>query len=329
MSDTNITTFDLPNYIGELFQKGQRPNTTLQLLGGTSGWTPYASWEFPVGQQYEVAAHASSTARLEGANAPDATGIVRSQITNVTQIWQETVRVTYSKLAAGQQLSGLGIGGESDPVADELAFQTSAKLEFMARNLNWTLLNQTYNKPSDNSAARRTRGLRQAITTNTVAAGDEDFNLDMVDELFAQIVEQGGTDDGENMIALAGPAQLRKMNEFFRKDKLKVDEDRFVGGVRVRTVYSTFGVLNFALERDMPTDEIAFVNFDVIRLVATPVPGKGVLFREELAKTGASESYQIYGEMGLDHGPEWHHGKITGLGDSFTSGSASASGSAS
>lgn len=329
MSDTNITTFDLPNYIGELFQKGQRPNTTLQLIGGIRSWTPYQSWEFPVGQQYEVAAHASSTARLEGATAPDATGIVRSQITNVTQIWQETVRVTYSKLAAGQQLSGLGIGGESDPVTDELAFQTSAKLEFMARNLNWTLLHQTYQKPVNNSSARQTRGLRQAITTNTVDADGAGFNLDMVDQLFADIVTQGGTDDGENMIVLSGPAQLRKMNDFFRVNKLKVDEDRFVGGVRVRTVYSTFGVLNFVLERDMPADELLFVNFDVVRLVATPVPGKGVLFREELAKTGASESYQLYGEMGLDHGPEWHHGKITGLDASFTSGSASASGSAS
>ena len=326
MSDTNVLSYNLPNYIGELFQKGQRPNTTLQLLGDIGSWRPYASWEFPVGQQYEVADHTSSTARLEGADAPAATGIVRSPITNVTQIWQETVRVSYTKQATGQQLTGLGIGGQSDPVNDELNFQTGAKLEFMARNLNWTVLNQTYNKPADNQAARRTRGLREAITTNTVAAGDEDFNLDMVDELFGKIVANGGTSDGENLFALAHPAQLRKMNEFFRKDKLKVDEERFVGGVRVRTVWSTFGVLNFVLENDAASDELLFVNFDVAQLVATPVPGKGVLFREELAKTGASESYQLYGEIGLDHGPEWHHGKITGLGDTF---GTSASGSAS
>jgi hypothetical protein len=315
MANTNWVSFDLPNYIGELFQKGRRPNTTLQLIGGIGSWRPFPSWEFPVGQEYEVASHASSTAALEGATAPEHAGIVRSPITNVTQIWQESVRVSYTKQAASQQLTGLGIGGESDPVTDELAFQTGAKLEFMARNLNWTLLNQTYNKPANNSAVRRTRGLRQAIVTNTVNAAGEAFDLDLVDDLFAKIVASGGTDDGENMIVLANTAQLQKMNAFFRADKLKVDEERFVGGVRVRTVYSTFGQLNFVLERDMPQDELLFVDFDVMQLVATPIPGRGVLFREELAKTGSFESYQIYGEMGLGHGPEWHHGKITGLDD--------------
>ena len=42
-------------------------------------------------------------------------------------------------------------------------------------------------------------------------------------------------------------------------------------------------------------------------------PGKGVLFYEELSKTGASEKGQIYGQLGLDYGPEEFHGKITGL----------------
>jgi hypothetical protein len=319
MADTNYTSYDLPNYLGELFRKGDRPNTTLQLIGGTGGARAFRSWEFPVGQEYSIPDHAASRARLEGADAPDHAGVVRSPVTNVTQIWQEKILVTYTAEAAGQQLTGLGIGGETDPVVSELEFQTSAKLELIARNLNWTALNQTYNKPADNQAARRTRGLREAIVTNTVAAGGESFNLSMVDDLFSQIVSNGGTADGENMIVLAGAAQLRKMNEFFRTDKLKVDEERFVGGIRVRTVWSTFGVLNFVFERDAHDEELLFVNFDVVRLATTPHPTKGVLFREELARTGSAESYQVYGELGLDHGPEWHHGKITGLNATFGS----------
>jgi len=47
--------------------------------------------------------------------------------------------------------------------------------------------------------------------------------------------------------------------------------------------------------------------------VFLPVPGKGFLFYEELAKSGASEKGQIYGQIGLDHGPEIYHGKLTGL----------------
>ena len=43
------------------------------------------------------------------------------------------------------------------------------------------------------------------------------------------------------------------------------------------------------------------------------VPGKGVLFLEDLAKTGAADRKQIYGEIGLAHGPAFLHATITGL----------------
>jgi hypothetical protein len=47
--------------------------------------------------------------------------------------------------------------------------------------------------------------------------------------------------------------------------------------------------------------------------VFTPVPEKGLLFYEELSKTGAGTSGQLFGMMGIDYGPEEHHMKITGL----------------
>jgi len=44
-----------------------------------------------------------------------------------------------------------------------------------------------------------------------------------------------------------------------------------------------------------------------------PVPGKGVLFYEELSKVGAAETGQIFGQFGLDYGPKEFIGKISGL----------------
>jgi len=315
MAHTNTTTYDLPNFIGELFEKGQRPNAFLQMIGGINSYRPIKSTEFSVGQQFEIPDHRASRARLEGADAPDHNGVVRSQMTNVTQIVQESVVVSYTKEGASQQLSGVNLGGAIDPVQSELDFQTGVKLEFIARNLNWSFLNQTYQKPVDNTTPRRTRGLLPAITTNVVDNGGtpRPLSLELFDDVMAMMVDSGAIADGENVIALANTAQLRKLNELFRTEKIKVDSERFIGGIRVRTVYTTFGVLNFALEHDMPQDQIALVNFDAIGLVATEIPGKGVLFREELARTGASYKYQIYGELGLDHGPEWLHGKITDL----------------
>ena len=37
MADTNTLTFDLPNYVGQLFQKGSRENALLQLIGANNG----------------------------------------------------------------------------------------------------------------------------------------------------------------------------------------------------------------------------------------------------------------------------------------------------
>ena len=67
-----------------------------------------------------------------------------------------------------------------------------------------------------------------------------------------------------------------------------------------------------------PAGTALLLNLDVISHVYQPVPGKGNFFLEPLAKTGAGEKYQLFGQLGLDHGPEWYHGKFTGIATTFT-----------
>jgi len=43
------------------------------------------------------------------------------------------------------------------------------------------------------------------------------------------------------------------------------------------------------------------------------IPGKGHFFEEELAKVGAADRRQLYGEIGLEYGNEKAHGVIRGL----------------
>lgn len=58
---------------------------------------------------------------------------------------------------------------------------------------------------------------------------------------------------------------------------------------------------------------------DVKKLFAkqVKVDYKGNFFLEQLAKTGAGEKYQLFGQIGLDHGAEWYHGKFTGISTTF------------
>lgn len=313
MASTNTTTYELPNFIGRLFMKGkQYPNTTLRLLGGITGYATIQALEFPVGQQYSLPNHQSDKSRLEGAVAPDFTGITRSATDNIMQVWQERVVVSYSKMAAQQSVAPITIAGETNPVVDELTFQTDAVLEVMSRNLNYTLLNGVYRKPTTNALSRKTRGFLQAITTNVIAAAGASLSLKMLEDFQQAMLDAGAMADGDTVVFLANSTQLRKLNSLFNADK-NANDTRIIGGVRLREVLTTFGSVRFVYEPELPQDTLLCVNFGVCRLMAMPIPGKGVMFREELARTASAIEYQIYGELGLDHGLEYFHGKITGL----------------
>lgn len=314
---TQSSTFNSPNFIGQLFMRGARPNTTLQLVGGITGYQTTTSTEFSTSQNFDVGDHKTDSSRKEGAPAPDASSVTRDQASNVVQIWQEKVSVTYTKQAATGQLSGLNVAGQNNPVVSELDFQTGATLERMARNLNWVLVNGVYQKPVDNTTPRKTRGVLSAITTNVQAlTAGTDLTKKHFERSMQQLIDSGGIADGDNVLCLANTVQLSKINALYESEFNKTSQSRDVGGIRIRTILTAFGTINFVLEQDLPQTVLAFVNFGVMSLVALEVPNKGVLFREALAKTGASEDYQIYGELGLNHGPEYMHAKITGLKDS-------------
>lgn len=88
------------------------------------------------------------------------------------------------------------------------------------------------------------------------------------------------------------------------------DRSRTVGGVAVTTLVTSFGTFGIAMDRYMPTNAIALVDMSYLNPVTLPVPGKGVFFTEALAKTGAYERMQIYGEIGFEYGPRSCHGLI-------------------
>jgi hypothetical protein len=69
------------------------------------------------------------------------------------------------------------------------------------------------------------------------------------------------------------------------------------------------------LNRHMPATDLACLSLEECAPRFLPIPGKGFLFQEDLAKVGAADRTQIYGEIGLEYGLETHHGKISNLSD--------------
>src|SRR5690606_28988798 len=115
-------------------------------------------------QTYDLRANGPRQ-KLEGQDAPQATSRIRSNVTNILEIHHEAVSVSYTKQAAIGNRAGLAQNG-IQPVTNEFAWQTDQHLKQMKLDLEWSFLRSTYQKPSDNTKERKTRGLLPAIQTN-------------------------------------------------------------------------------------------------------------------------------------------------------------------
>lgn len=383
------TTYNLPNYTGILYGLSPAETPFFSAIGGLSGGKQTTSTAFEW-STYDLRTAAQNVA-LEGASAPTAQERVRGNVTNLVQIHQEKVSVSYSKLAA----VGLKSGANNDlpnNVPNELDFQTRVMLTQMARDIEFSFINGVYQAPGDNSTARKTRGLVSAISTNVTAKatstvedlsaatdtvtetatalanGDKIIFTDVgastgievgriyyvvnkstnafkvsltsggsaitigtatvsyrvpwtttlatshVEDGLQQVWDNGGITDMETATLIVNSVQKRAVSSAYGNAYGKYTEtSRTVAGVAVDTIVTDFGTVNVMLNRYAPADAIIIATLGECAPVYLETPGKGHFFAEPLAKTGASDDVQLYGEVGLEYGAEKHHGIITGL----------------
>jgi hypothetical protein len=307
------TTYDLPNYGGELVLVTPADTPFLSSIGGLSVEDTdlvIAATEFT--WQTEDLAAAAQPANLEGA-APTIEERTRASFSNVAQIFQYGVEVSYSKLAARQQLANLG-NGSVNPVQDELDHQIELKLKTAARDVNYSFVNGAYQKPANNLTARKTRGILAAISTNVTAAGGAALTEAMVLDMIQGVYDARGVHQELMPVLMTNSTQKRKLSKIFITDKNYREETRNVGGVNLQIIETDFGLIGIMLERAMPSTALVFAHIRMCKPKFLVIPGKGFMFVEPLAKTGSSEKYQLYGEVGLEYGDEVAHAKITGLG---------------
>jgi hypothetical protein len=313
------TTFNVPNFVGDLFAETPTDTPFLSAIGGLTGGESTASTLFQW-TGYDLRDAASDRQRTEGAMAPDPEHRTRFNVTNVVEIHQETIELSYTKLAATGQFNStgsthpgaVGITG-SNAVMAEADWQIRQALVQIARDVEQTFISGSFAQPRDNSAPRRTRGILEAIETNTIPAGGELLTHDRVIDLLQKVWENGGITEQDTAAIMCNGFQKRMLTKLFVTDANYQEQTRDIGGVSVTTIITDFGRLNVMLNRYMPHDEIAVISLEQCAPVFLLVPGKGFLFIEPLAKVGAAERSQIYGEIGLRYGNEKTHGKITGL----------------
>lgn len=385
------TTYNLPNYTGLLFGLTPADTPFFSAIGGLTGGRQTTDVEFEW-ETYDLRAAGQNVA-LEGQAAPTPQNRVRANASNILQIHQEAVGVSYTKQAATGRLSGLASAGGANPVLNELDWQTRTMLSQMVRDINWSFINGTYQKPVDNSTARKTRGLLAAITSNVtnvagvgttgaaaastdlitatahgLVAGDTvrfnsvgaatplstalvyyvsatglaantfsvsltkggtvvDITVDgtvnwnkgtaltkaHIDATAQLAYDNGGLTGGMPTMVVGSAQKLAITTAYTAAGYVTKELAGNIGGVVVDQIATDFGPMGIMLDRAMPQDTIAIVTMGQLQPVFLEIPSKGHFFEEPLAKTGAQDQNQLYGEVGLAYGNQMTHAKITGL----------------
>lgn len=309
------TVWNCPNYTGELYLIGANQTPFLNMVGGLQGnqVRTVGDFQFSLAQPYALEA-ASQPAITETASltAPTPWTYVRGQDVNTVQIFQRQISTSYAKQSVTGQIvadptTGLVDQKDNQPVQNELDFQITAHMRQLSLNIDYTFLNGTYQQATAANVAAKSRGIITACATNTVAAGGAQLSKALIDQLLRLMATNGA--EFVNPVVCVNAYQKQQITGVYGY----APEDRNVGGANIKQIETDFAILGIVWAPNVPAGTLLIADLSTCAPVYLPVPKKGVLFYEELSKTGASEKGQIYGQIGLDYGPEEYHGTITGL----------------
>lgn len=313
-----MTSHNLLNYSGMLFNLGNTKTPFSTLIGGKSRNTQ--SWKFATSLTYTTGGGVSQPAITETASltAPNPEFVARTQNVNVCQIFQKALQISYAKQSSMDQLSGLNIAGAEANPANELDFQVANAMAAMANDIEYTFINGAYQDGTYDDVAYKTKGIIAAISTNATALTTAaPLGFWMVAEAIEGIAAHNAPTD--SLVLMTNPVHIMQINADASANGLTVvPASREVNGLKIDTLVTPFGSIGLLPNARVAAGTAVIVNPTVCSPVFMPVPGKGNFFLEPLAKTGASDAYQIYGQAGLDFGSENYHAKITNLTTTFT-----------
>ena len=310
------TSFGVLNYSGMLFNKGNTRCPLSSIIGGRAKTTNHV--EFVTGQEYTTDGGTQpAISENDSLTAPEASVVTRAQKTNVTQIFHETVGISYGKMSNMGTLNGINIANQQANPMNELDFQVAAKMQKVNRDIEFTFVQGEYSKATTDATVNKTRGLNTAITSNVVAMASKPLGLWNIADGVKKVYEANAPQDG--LVLWCDATTLFQVNADAVQNGLTViPAAREINGIKLSSVVTPLGIVYLYLGEFLPKGTAFLLNLDVLAPVYQPVPGKGNFFLEQLSKTGAGEKYQLFGQIGLDHGPEWYHAKFTGIAQTFT-----------
>ncbi|MGB3413169.1 MAG: DUF5309 family protein [Microbacteriaceae bacterium] len=206
------TTFNLPNYVGELFNVSPSETPILSAIGGLTGGEETKSPEFEW-QEEDLRDSEENRSRLEGANAPDGDARVRRNVKNIVERHQETVDVSYTKQAATGQHAGVN-NDQNNPVTNEMDHQIELALKAKAVDIELSFLMGQKHVPANNTEAPKTGGLIQAINTNVINLGEAHDGLTAATDTITEVATTLANGDAVRFTSV-GVATAIRLNRVY------------------------------------------------------------------------------------------------------------------
>jgi hypothetical protein len=231
----------------------------------------------------------------EGADARDSKYKARNNLSNITQIFDDTVKISGTAQATAQY----GI--------DDLYLYERMKIQDrLALELENALVNGIKFESGDR---RMMGGIRQFIKTNITDAAAAALTWDMINTEMYKIMSAGGMKDATRHVLMCSPFQNTALTKL-DKDVVRTTLDATGTGRNITTVTTNYGVLPIITNINFKPDEVMIL--DANRMKAKPLNGRAFT-HEYLGHTGDNIKGQVIGEYTLGFKQEEAHSRIKNL----------------
>ena len=313
---------DTLNYRGELFAIGAQQAPFLTAISRNA--KRVSAQKFPIAVPWALSAAAQTVQSEDAAMAEGTpTTTTLAQDTNVIQIQKYDVEATLLKQSLNGQFIGINADGFGAGLSN-LEFQKMVGLKQLAVNADFSFLQGAFVDVGNSATAVSTRGLKNAITANTVPAGGLKLSKTMIEELVRKMVASGAL--WGDIAFLCNAFQFQMLNDIYGF----APQDRNVGGTAIARFFVPGGPaagIPALFDPQMPTDQAYLADLSICAPVFLPVPPSMDEVNESASydANGIDVAYYtkgtvaakkggfLYMQIGFDYGAEEMHGAITGL----------------
>lgn len=228
----------------------------------------------------------------EGQDARTARYKPRKRVSNITQIFDDSVKLTGTAMAIAQH----GVDNEYEKEKQKKQLELALQLEKAVIN----------GIRYEQGTKRMMRGIRSFIETNVIEGGEHVTDAELI-QAFRAIFEAGGFNAGGNYKIIVGATQKIAISQFDKASIRLTRQDNGRGQV-VDHYVSDFGNAEIVLNNNLRSDEILIV--DANRIEIRPLTGRE-FSHTYLGKKGDYMEGMLVGEYTMEFLQESAHARIT------------------